>query len=314
LADGRPLHRFDEAAAPLEGEAIRLRDILVPDRNSELALILETDGASSPPSSLRLIWKGAGRDGGGAPLPNLNILAVGVSRYRQPGLDLGFAAKDAQDFAAALERQGGKAYGAVQIRVLTDAQATLSKLKDGLDWLKSSASPFDASMVFLAGHGVDDAEGRYFYLPHDADPSKLEASALSYADIRSTLAALPGKAIFFIDTCHSGAALGGTAGRSESDATRIVNDLKSGENGIIVFASSSGYQVSHESAAWGNGAFTKALIEGMTGAADLLRRGYATASMLQVYVGDRVRDLTGGQQTPAMSIPNLVPDFPLARF
>ncbi|MBI4970125.1 MAG: caspase family protein [Rhodospirillales bacterium] len=313
LADGRPLHRFEEEDVAPGAEIQRSRDIVVPDRDSELALIVETEGASSPPASVRLLWKGVRRDGGGLK-PNLHILAVGVSRYRQTALDLNFAAKDARDIAAAFERQAGRAYGTIEVRLLTDAQATGAALRQGLDWLKATASPLDATMLFLAGHGVDDAAGRYFFLPHDADPAGLEASALSYADLRATLAALPGKAVFFIDSCHSGAALGGRTDQAASDTTRIVNDLKSGENGIIVFASSSGHQLSQESAAWGNGAFTKALIEGLSGSADLLKRGYATAAMLQVYVGDRVRDLTGGAQTPAIAIPNLVPDFPLARF
>ncbi len=314
LADGRPLHRFVEDDAPTETEIIRTREIIVPDRNSELSLIVETKGPSSPPSSVKLLWTGPRRDGGGARLPNLHILAVGVGRYKLAALNLDYAAKDAGDFAHALGRQEGKAYGKVEISLLTDSDATLARLREELERIKASASPFDASIVFLAGHGVDDAQGRYFFLPHDADPGALDASALSYADIRGVLAALPGKVMFFIDTCRSGAALGGSVERSVSDTTRIVNDLKSGENGVIVFASSAGHQVSHESAAWGNGAFTKAVIEGMTGSADLLKRGYATAAMLQVYVGDRVRDLTGGAQTPAISIPNLVPDFPVARF
>ena len=314
LADGRPLHRFVEDDAPTDTEIIRTREIVVPDRNSELSLIVETRGPSSPPSSLKLVWAGPRRDGGSVPPPNLHVLAVGVSHYRLSALNLNYAAKDAGDFVHILRQQAGKAYGKVEIRLLTDTAATLARLKEELERLKANASPFDASIVFLAGHGVDDAQGRYFFLPHDADPGQLDASALSYADIQGLLAALPGKVMFFIDTCRSGAALGGSVDRSVSDTTRIVNDLKSGENGVIVFASSSGRQVSHESAAWGNGAFTKALIEGMAGSADLLKRGYATAAMLQVYVGDRVRDLTGGAQTPAISIPNLVPDFPVVRF
>ena len=314
LSDGRPLHRFIEDDAPTEAEIVRTREIVVPDRNGELSIVVETKGPSSPPSSIKLLWTGPRRDGGGAPLPNLRVLAVGVSRYKLSTLDLNYAAKDAGDFARTLRQQEGKAYGKVEISLLTDTNATLARLREELERIKASASPFDASIVFLAGHGVDDSQGRYFFLPHDADPGALNASALSYADIRSVLAALPGKVMFFIDTCRSGAALGGSVDRSVSDTTRIVNDLKSGENGVIVFASSAGHQVSHESAAWGNGAFTKAVIEGMAGSADLLKRGYATAAMLQVYVGDRVRDLTGGAQTPAISIPNLVPDFPVVRF
>jgi uncharacterized caspase-like protein len=41
----------------------------------------------------------------------------------------------------------------------------------------------------------------------------------------------------------------------------------------VTFASSQGRETSEESAAWGHGAFTKALIEGLAGKADLLRDG-----------------------------------------
>jgi hypothetical protein len=41
-----------------------------------------------------------------------------------------------------------------------------------------------------------------------------------------------------------------------------VNELSSTENGITTYASSTGREVSQEDDSWGNGAFTKALVEG----------------------------------------------------
>ena len=46
---------------------------------------------------------------------------------------------------------------------------------------------------------------------------------------------------------------------------RMANSLAAPENGVIVFASSSGRQESLEKDEWGNGAFTKALVEGIDG-------------------------------------------------
>jgi hypothetical protein len=51
----------------------------------------------------------------------------------------------------------------------------------------------------------------------------------------------------------------------------VANDLSSAENGVVVFASSTGMQLSLERADWGNGAFTKALLEGLEGEADYTR-------------------------------------------
>lgn len=54
-----------------------------------------------------------------------------------------------------------------------------------------------------------------------------------------------------------------------------MNDLASPERGVVVFASSSGKLLPYESADWGNGAFTMALVEGLSGNADLFRNGYS---------------------------------------
>jgi uncharacterized caspase-like protein len=92
---------------------------------------------------------------------------------------------------------------------------------------------------------------------------------VSYLEVKKTLAALPGKTLAFIDTCHSGNVMG--ARRGAADINAVVNDLTSAENGVVVFASSTGRQFALEQDAWGNGAFTKALVEGLGGKADLHR-------------------------------------------
>ncbi|MFP6688085.1 MAG: WD40 repeat domain-containing protein, partial [Alphaproteobacteria bacterium] len=68
--------------------------------------------------------------------PDLYLLAAGVSRYATEELRLNFAHKDARDFAAMLDRQDGRAYGEVHLRVLADSDASAAALRDGLAWLR----------------------------------------------------------------------------------------------------------------------------------------------------------------------------------
>jgi uncharacterized caspase-like protein len=63
---------------------------------------------------------------------------------------------------------------------------------------------------------------------------------------------------------------------------------------------------------WGNGAFTKALVEGIRGKADFKSTGRITVNMLDLYVSERVKELTQGQQTPTTAKPPNVSDFPVA--
>jgi hypothetical protein len=67
-----------------------------------------------------------------------------------------------------------------------------------------------------------------------------------------------------------------------------------------------------EDSRWGNGAFTKALVEGLGGKADYTGKGKISINMLDLYLSERVKDLTKGKQTPPTTKPQTVPDFPIA--
>ncbi len=80
----------------------------------------------------------------------------------------------------------------------------------------------------------------------------------------------------------------------------------------MVFAASTGKQVAQERDEWGNGAFTKALLEGIGGQADYGHTGKITVNMLDLYISERVKELTQGQQTPSTTKPQTIADFPVA--
>ena len=93
---------------------------------------------------------------------------------------------------------------------------------------------------------------------------------------------------------------------------RLINELSSAETGVVVFAASTGQQLSAEDPAWGNGAFTKALLEGLSGKADYSKRGVVTINALDLYIAERVAELTRNQQTPTTAKPLTIANFPIA--
>ena len=159
---------------------------------------------------------------------------------------------------------------------------------------------------------MNDDAGVFYYLPVNADINAIKRTCLMFADIKTTTMSVAGKVLLFVDACHSGDVMGKNSSRKSPDVTAMVNDLSSAENGVVVFTSSTGRQYSLENASWGNGAFTKALVEGISGKADLFHKGKITVKSLDAYVADRVKELTTGKQSPTAIIPDGVPDFPIA--
>ena len=242
--------------------------------------------------------------------PKLYILAVGVSKYLNKDLQLTFPSKDVVDFVKVMKRQKGLLYRNVVAKVITDEKATKGEILDGLDWIQRETTSKDVAMIFFAGHGINDYAGIYYFLPADVNLNKLKRTALAFSDIKNTVSCIAGKVLVFMDTCHSGNVMG--ARRGVADINGVINELSSAENGAVVFASSTGKQYSLEDLKWGNGAFTKALVEGLSGKADYTGKGEITVKMLDLYLSEKVKELTRGRQTPTTIIPKAIGNFPIA--
>lgn len=72
---------------------------------------------------------------------------------------------------------------------------------------------------------------------------------------------------------------------------------KTGSHSAVVFAASIGLQSSPEDVSWGNGAFIKALVEGLNGGGALFDWSIKI-NTLDASIARRVKELTGGRQTP----------------
>jgi len=308
LVDGRPVAE-EGAGKPIEksGDVT----VTIPQRDCEVSVIAQNPLSASEPAMIRLRWKGAVAGEQFEIKPKLYVLSVGVSNYKDANLRLDLAAKDAADFGAAWSEQKGRLYTTVEVRTLTDEQATKGNILDGLEWLQRQVTAKDVAMLFFAGHGINDSTGGFYFLPVDADLERLKRTGVSQFDITSTVAGIAGKVLVFMDACHSGNLMGKMNRRGLAVVSAVINELASAENGAVVFSSATGRQYALENKAWGNGAFTLGLVEGIRGKADYSGSGRITMNMLDLYISERVKELTRGQQTPATVKPPNMPDFPV---
>lgn len=246
--------------------------------------------------------------------PSLYLLAIGVSEYADDALDLQWAASDATALAERFRREAEAApglYREVHTRVLLDAEADRAGVLGAVDFLFDMTQN-DLAILFVAGHGMLDPRGDFYFLPHDIDSENLRATGVRWDEFRSALSSLPGKVILLADTCHSGTIYGTRGRRAALDMTQLAREFAGAGSGVVVFASSQGKEYSLEDAAWGHGAFTKSLLDGLNGAADYEKDQVIHLAELELYVQRGVVKLTEGQQHPVTIRPDGISDFPLS--
>ncbi len=299
LQDGQPLRPLSIAQGRDLATAARYTLTIQPTRKDGVLSIVARSGQTASPPLTLLLRKGAPEK-----RPALHILSVGVGLYQSTDIpSLRFAAKDAKDIATTLQKQRDLLYREINSRVLADAQATRSQVLEGLRWLTTQVGKDDTAVIFLAGHGTNDPDGMYYFLPADSQADR--QTMISSVLLQDMLRQIPGRVILMLDTCHSGNVLG------RRSLNRFLSDLTS-ENRIIVFAASTGDQVARESPDWNNGVFTKAVVEGLRGVADYAEDSKITVSELETWTSVRVHQLTAGAQTPTLAKPNAAPDYVVA--
>lgn len=285
-----------------------METIQVPSRNCTVSIIAKNRFGSSEVAYTDLNWFGELET---STKSKLYILAIGVGDYDDDDFDLDYPDEDATAFVEIMQKQEGLLYSDVISKLYTNKTATKDNILDGLDWLVKETTQYDVTMLFLAGHGIEDTHGTFYYLPVNANKNHKRRTCLMKGDIKETVLTVAGKILVFMDACHSGNLMLETNRRGNPDISRVVNELTQAKNGVVVYSSSTGRQSSLENADWGHGAFTKALVEGLEGkAAD--EQGKITCKSLDLYITERVKQLTSGEQTPTTNYPPNVPDFPIS--
>jgi hypothetical protein len=283
--------------------------LTLPWQDADIQLLAENRNGTSPAASLRYRYEGPAPNKATADTrPRLFILAVGVSDYHAVK-KLKFAGKDALDFVDVFRRNA--LYKEVVRQLLVDGKASREAIVDGLEWLERNVTERDVAMVLLAGHGGLAKDGRYYFQPAEFDPLRARATGVPMHEFTRSMESLKGKGVFFLDTCHSGGISDGARG-AHTALDKVIEELAAAGNGVVVFSACTGSQIAWEDESWQNGAFTKALVEGLTGQADATASRRITHLSLALYVSERVKALTAGKQHPVYRPYEGVPDFPLA--
>ena len=175
----------------------------------------------------------------------------------------------------------------------------------GLEWLHKGSAEGDINLLFLAGHGTT-VDQDFYYLAADSDPDDIHATGVSKDDILRAINKRKGAMVVMLDACYSGASADGLG---RVDMNMLANQLGDKSLGVLLYASSRGRQVSFEKREWGHGAFTRALLDGLGGAADRDKIGYVDTEELSFYVRRRVMDMTKGRQEPVRVKPDAAPEM-----
>jgi len=271
--------------------------------------------------------------------PRLFILAAGIDGYASDESsalvhfpDLRFAATDARAVGAALAARSAAGYEIAKTTLLLDAEMTPATWRQALADIAREIgpgiAPDDLVVLFLAGHGlIDEAAGReYRFLCRGARvkpvPGGLAVEGDGGVGWRDFTAIddLPCRKVVIVDSCHAGGL--GPAGRGTT--TREFQ-----ENRMLVLAAASDAEESNESSAWGHGAFTRCLLDALSGRADVRTgRGIApgtgpdgivtldeVARYVETNVPRLVAEAGGRGQHPHAAPAGLVPymTLPLAR-
>jgi hypothetical protein len=208
--------------------------------------------------------------------PDCYVLSVGVDNYATAAKLQG-CLNDARDIAARFVAQQGKRFGKVSARVLLDAQASREAVTEGLDGLAAAARSGDFAVLFFSGHGGRTPQRDWYFLPHDYDPNRHSDTAVTDRDILDCADDLinRGLTVFVIvDACSSG--------QLRLRANAALNRVDSPAGGGLVLMVSSA--PSQTSAALGDySAFARAVVEGLSGEADLDGDGFVTLREVRRY-------------------------------
>ena len=214
-------------------------------------------------------------------LPNQAVedkwaVVVGISKFEDTSLDLRFAAKDATDFAAFLEKEGagGGNFKPDHVKLLTDITATHESIMEVLGdyWLPKLARRNDLVVIYFATHGSAsgmDNEGVNYLLAHNSDTNALYATGISIQELTKKVRERVhcDRVVIIIDACHSGAAEPCPPGQTPPPSRTVGHNVDAAKlaegTGQLVICSSQPDEASFESRVYPNGVFTHWFIEGL---------------------------------------------------
>jgi hypothetical protein len=201
---------------------------------------------------------------------NLHVISVGVNLE-----DVMFAEADAKDIASTFEGLTNKSlFRDVVIHQLIGEEATLSKIYTQIERLKNGTiKAEDVIIIFFSGKTkVIDGKGTA-YKPADYSQLAADRTTIPFTYVFESLTQLPCKKVFLLDA-------------TLTDLPKIKD-----KNTSIIIASEN--DALYEDTEWKHGAFTKALLDGLTkNNADKDKNETITTTEIFEYITATVKSMT----------------------
>jgi WD40 repeat protein len=235
--------------------------------------------------------------------PDLYIIAMSVSDYKDKKFDLQYAAKDGKDIAKMFDTLAisRKDFRNIIIDTLLNYRATRKNffsLKNEL--LASNVD--DQVVVFVSGHGLLNKDMDFYFATYDIDFRNPEKKGISFDNLENILDSIPArKKLLMMDACHSGevdkeeindliasntvntpgitfrgnvreynfkgvSPRINQSGISLSNSFELMQELFAGLDqgtGTTVISAAAGRGYALESPQWNNGVFTYSIINGL---------------------------------------------------
>jgi uncharacterized caspase-like protein len=215
-------------------------------------------------------------------------LTIGISAYSKSWPDLKAAASDAEHLAELF-----KAMGFDDVVSLEEDDATREGILRALEQdLPALVGKEDLVVIFFAGHGA--TAGQEGYLVARDSSQDLEQTAISLERLRSAALGMNNRhTIYLIDACFSGAALQ----RTPVAQNRLAPwDAKAEDRIVQILTAGQKDELAREQNGWG--LFTRALHDGLSGAADRDGDRVITFEELARSAQAQVVLSSGGRQHP----------------
>ncbi len=239
--------------------------------------------------------------------PKLHILAIGINAYVDQGwtppgsadklafLPLKLAVADAKAFGEEMQKAGAGLYSEVHVTQALDTDATPAGLDALIDKMAAGIGPRDTFVLYAAAHGTS-LDGRYYLIPQDfqggTDPQALKARAIGQERLQDWIAnrIKAKKAVILLDTCESGALVGGhTRSRTDAPASEAAIGRLHEATGRPVLTAAATGKPAFEGYK-GHGVFTYALMEALH-QGDTNNNGRIEVTELAAHVAKRVPEL-----------------------
>ena len=309
---------------PAAGQTLKLtRSLTLAAGNNTIEVVAynKANLIASVPAGVTVAAQGAAPTTGPDGAQRLFVLAAGSDDYADKRFQLQYSVPDAKAIAQAFVDSGKGLYESVEVKVMSNADATGDKLDAAFQELSKKIQPTDVFVLYLAGHGKT-VDGRYYFVPQnfkidgELTTAKINtaviAQGISQEQWQRWFSLIPArKSMILFDTCESGT-LTGDEGLTKALEQGAANDRLAQATGRSIMTASSGSTEAFEGFR-GHGLFTYNLLDALE-RGDGDNNGTIEVSELATYVYSQVSSISERvfrqRQEPQIKI-NL--NYPLAK-